>query len=115
MLDGVAPNELVVGGEFARTFERALGLQVAQCRQLPSCSQRFPQDLRAQLRALKTRLATAPVEVEYRDPASNQLKRDTLTADTVVGLTHLFSYMPQMASLLPVVHRRGRPAAAMRR
>lgn len=103
VLDGVAPNELVVGGEFARTFERALDLQVAQCRKLPSCSKRFPQDLRTQLRALKTRLEAAPVEVEYRDPASAEVKRDMLTADTVVGLTHLFSYMPQMASLLPVV------------
>jgi pimeloyl-ACP methyl ester carboxylesterase len=103
VLDGVAPNTLVVGGEFARTFERALGLQVAQCQKLESCRKRFPQDLRTQLHALKARLASAPVEVEYRDPASAEVKRDTLTADTVVGLTHLFSYMPQMASLLPVV------------
>ena len=103
VLDGVAPNKLVVGGEFARTFERALELQVAQCQQLPSCKQRFANDLRTQLRSVKERLAQAPVEVEYRDPATAELKRDTLTADTVVGLTHQFSYMPQMASLLPVV------------
>ncbi|MBF6023248.1 alpha/beta hydrolase [Lysobacter niastensis] len=103
VLDGVAPNTLVVGGEFARTFERALGLQVAQCRQLASCRDRFPQDLRTQLRTLKDRLQKAPVEVEYRDPSSAEIRRDTLTADTVVGLTHMFSYMPQMASLLPVV------------
>jgi pimeloyl-ACP methyl ester carboxylesterase len=103
VLDGIAPNDLVVGGEFARTFERALGLQVAQCQKLDSCRKRFPQDLRTQLHALKTRLAAAPVDVEYRDPASAEVKHDTLTADTVVGLTHLFSYMPQMASLLPVV------------
>lgn len=103
VLDGVAPNTLVVGAEFARTFERALGLQVAQCQQLPSCRKRFPQDLRAQLRGLKTRLKASPVEVEYRDPSTGETRRDTLTSDTVVGLTHIFSYMPQMASLLPVV------------
>lgn len=103
VLDGVAPNDLVVGGEFARTFERALELQAAQCRRQPSCAARFPQDLRTQLMAVKARLATAPVEVDYRDPSTAQRKRDTLTADTVVSLTHLFSYMPQMASLLPVV------------
>ncbi|GAA5067261.1 alpha/beta fold hydrolase [Lysobacter panacisoli] len=103
VLDGVAPDDLVVGGEFARTFERALGLQVAQCSSHPSCRERFAKDLRTQLIELKTRLETAPVEVEYRDPSTAQRKRDTLTADTVVGLTHLFSYMPQMASLLPVV------------
>lgn len=103
VLDGVAPNELVVGGEFARTFERALDLQAAHCRSLPSCRQRFPRDLRTQLRELKTRLTDAPVQVDYRDPATGTKRRDTLTADTVVGVTHMFSYMPQMMSLLPVV------------
>ncbi|HEY0662302.1 MAG TPA: alpha/beta hydrolase [Lysobacter sp.] len=103
VLDGVAPNPLVVGGEFARTFERALELQSENCRKLPDCKVRFGTDLRAQLRNLKTRLAVAPVEVEYRDPDTGESKRDTLTADTVVGLTHIFSYMPQMASLLPMV------------
>jgi pimeloyl-ACP methyl ester carboxylesterase len=103
VLDGIAPNPLVVGGEFARTFERALELQSENCRKLPGCKARFGTDLRAQLRDLKTRLATAPVAVDYRDPGTGESKRDTLTADTVVGLTHIFSYLPQMASLLPVV------------
>lgn len=103
VLDGVAPNDLVVGGEFARTFERSLALQAAQCQKLPSCRARFPNDLRAQLRTLKARLAAAPAEVEYRDPATGELKRDTLTADTVLGISRMFSYMPHMASLLPVV------------
>lgn len=103
VLDGVAPNDLVVGGEFARTFERALELQAEHCRSLPSCRERFPKDLRTQLRELKTRLADAPVQVDYRDPSTGGRRRDTLTADTVIGVTHLFSYMPQMMSLLPVV------------
>lgn len=103
VLDGVAPNDLVVGGEFARTFERALALQVQQCQRLPSCKARFGSDLRTQLRTLKSRLAATPVAVEYRDPATGESKRDTLTADTVVGLSRLFSYMPAMAALLPVV------------
>jgi pimeloyl-ACP methyl ester carboxylesterase len=103
VLDGVAPNTLVVGGEFAQTFERALRLQSAHCQKLASCRQRFPQDLRSQLLQLRTRLEAAPVEVEYRDPSTGETRRDTLTADTVVGLSQLFSYMPQMASLLPVV------------
>jgi pimeloyl-ACP methyl ester carboxylesterase len=103
VLDGVAPNDLVVGAEFARTFERALGMQSEHCQSLPSCRARYPRDLRTQLRGLKARLQAAPVEVDFRDPATAQRRRDTLTADTVVGLTHLFSYMPQMMSLMPVV------------
>ncbi len=103
VLDGVAPNDLVVGGEFARTFERALAMQSEFCQSLPSCRARYPRDLRTQLRGLKTRLEASPVQVDFRDPATGQRRRDTLTADTVVGLTHLFSYMPQMMSLMPVV------------
>ncbi|KAF1686842.1 alpha/beta hydrolase [Pseudoxanthomonas broegbernensis] len=103
VLDGVAPNDLVVGGEFAHTFEDALALQSEKCRQLPACAARFPQDARTQLAALVERLRQAPVDVEYRDPASAQSHRGTVDADTVTGLAFLFSYMPQTASLLPLV------------
>lgn len=103
VLDGVAPNDLVVGGEFARTFERALSLQDARCAQSASCKARFPGGLRAQLRQLKAKLAAAPVEVEYRDPGTGEVRRGMLTADTLTGLSLAFSYMPQLTSLLPVV------------
>ena len=103
VLDGVAPNDLVVGGEFAHTFEDAIGLQSQQCHQLPACAKRFPQDARAQLGALVARLKDAPAQVEYRDPASGESRTGTVSADTVTGLAFMFSYMPQTASLLPLV------------
>jgi pimeloyl-ACP methyl ester carboxylesterase len=43
------------------------------------------------------------VPVEYRDPGTGALERGTLTAHTLTGLSHAFSYMPQLASLLPMV------------
>lgn len=103
VLDGVVPNDLVVGGEFAHTFENALALQTAQCRKLPACRQRYGTDLRAQLRNVMAKLNAAPVEVEYRDPGTGASKRGTLTADTVTGLAFMFSYAPQLAALLPLV------------
>ena len=103
VLDGVVPNDLVVGGEFAHTFENALALQTAQCQKLPACKQRYPTDMRAQLRRVMATLNAAPVEVDYRDPGTGVSKRDTLTADTVTGLAFLFSYAPQSAALLPLV------------
>ena len=103
VLDGVVPNELVVGGEFAHTFENALALQTAQCRKVPACRQRFATDMRAQLRNVMAKLDAAPVEVEYRDPGTGESLRDTLTADTVTGLAFMFSYAPQSAALLPLV------------
>ena len=103
VLDGVLPNDVVAGGEFARMFERSLELRDGACAKDPACSKRYPKDLRAQLTLLKQRLEAAPVEVDYRDPATGQAKRGTLSAQTVVGLTHMFSYLPQAAAMLPVV------------
>jgi len=105
VLDGVAPNRLVVGGEFAPRLDEALRKQDAQCAALPACKARFATtgDLIARLNALKSRLASAPVEVQYRDPDTNAPRQDTLTADTLTGLVHGVSYVPQLASLLPLV------------
>ncbi|MEE7548319.1 alpha/beta fold hydrolase, partial [Xanthomonas sp. Kuri4-1] len=102
-LDGVAPNALVIGGEFATTFEDAIALQSAQCRRDPACARRFPADTRQQLRTVTERLRAAPVEVDYRDPGTAQTRHDRATADTVVGLAFGFSYAPQTASLLPLI------------
>jgi pimeloyl-ACP methyl ester carboxylesterase len=107
VLDGVAPNRLVVGGEFAQRLDEALGKQDAQCARLPACKARFNgttgANLIGRLHALKERLKATPVEVSYHDPANNQNKRDTLTADTLTGLVHGVSYVPQLSSLLPLV------------
>jgi pimeloyl-ACP methyl ester carboxylesterase len=108
VLDGVAPNRVVVGGEFAQRLDEALRKQDAQCAKLPACKARFAGaasggDLIARLQALKGRLAAAPVQVSYRDPDSNELKQDTLTADALIGLVHGVSYVPQLSSLLPLV------------
>ncbi|MDH5822598.1 alpha/beta hydrolase [Luteimonas sp. RD2P54] len=103
VLDGVVPNDLVIGGEFADTFEQALRLQSRQCERLPACRERFSPDLRAQLRAVMANLEDAPVEVQYRHPATGESREDTVTADTVTSLAFVFSYAPQTAALLPLV------------
>ncbi|MFA0923517.1 alpha/beta hydrolase [Xanthomonas fragariae] len=103
VLDGVASSDLVISGEFARTFEDALILQSEQCRAIPACRARFPGDVRTQLRTVMDRLKTESPEVEYRDVRTNAIKRDRVTADAVVGLAFTFSYAPQSAALLPLV------------
>lgn len=102
VLDGVAPNELVVGGEFASTLEDALGLQSAQCREIDACAERYPTDMREQLRTVMDTLREAPVEVDYRDSRTNLARHDTITADAVGSLAFMFSYLPQTAALLPL-------------
>lgn len=102
-IDGVVPNDLVVGGEFATTFEDAITLQASQCRKSPACARRFPIDTREQLRAVMARLRQSPVEVEYRDPGTGELARGRLGADGVTSLAFVYSYAPQTAALLPLV------------
>lgn len=103
VLDGVAPNDLVIGAEFARTFEDALALQAAQCARDEACRQRFPVDAPTRLREVIAQLQAQPVEAEYRDATSGAIARDTVTADTVTTLAFLFSYAPETASLLPLM------------
>ncbi|HDS1103384.1 alpha/beta hydrolase [Stenotrophomonas maltophilia] len=103
VIDGVVPNELVVGGDFANTFEDAITLQAAQCRKNAACSKRFPVDTAAQLRSVVATLRRAPVTVDYRDPGTNAPRQDVLSPDSVVGLAFAFSYVPQFSSLLPLV------------
>ncbi|MGY0341802.1 alpha/beta hydrolase [Xylella fastidiosa] len=101
-MDGVVPNDLVIGSEFATTFENAIALQDAQCRKDPSCAKRFPIDSRQQLRTLMERLRQGS-EVEYQDPASGEMRRRRITADTVVSLAFGLSYAPELIALLPLI------------
>ncbi|GAB2518697.1 alpha/beta hydrolase [Lysobacter humi (ex Lee et al. 2017)] len=103
VLDGVVPNDLVTGGEFARTFERTLELRDRACAREATCTKRYPRDLRAQLMQIKQRLAASPIEVEFRHPATGAAERETLTPQAVVSITQMLSYMPHAAALLPVV------------
>ena len=103
VIDGVAPNALVVGGEFDRTFERTLRIQSDYCARDPVCAQRFGTDLPARMRSLMATLREAPVEVDFHDPRTYEPHRDTVTADTVTGLAFFFSYAPQTISMLPLL------------
>ncbi|MBX9400986.1 alpha/beta hydrolase [Lysobacter sp. BMK333-48F3] len=103
VLDGVAPNELVLGSEHARNLDNALALQFKLCQQTPACRARFGADPREQLRQLMARLQAAPVEIDYRDPSTGEQKRAPITAGHVAILTRMFSYAPEAAALLPQV------------
>ncbi|HZH43027.1 MAG TPA: alpha/beta hydrolase [Lysobacter sp.] len=103
VLDGLVPNELVLGSEHARNLDAALALQFARCKELSACRARFGEDLRAQLRTLMQRLEAQPVEVDYRHPETGAPTRGRATAGTVAALTRMFAYWPEAASLLPLI------------
>jgi pimeloyl-ACP methyl ester carboxylesterase len=103
VLDGVVPNELVLGSEHARNLDEALAQQFKRCQQAPACAEKFGKDQRQQLRALMARLSAQPVQVEYRDPSTGHIGTGQVDAATVASLTRMFSYAPHAAALLPLV------------
>ena len=100
VLDSVAPNELVLGGEFARNLDDALKAQFANCAKQSECAKAFP-DPYAALFALREKLTETPREVSYADPVSFERKTETLNGETMVGLVRMFAYAPETAALLP--------------
>ena len=101
VLDGVTPNTLVLGNEFAANLEQALALQFDQCVKTSSCIKALGNP-NTQLNALLERLRANPVHVNWRDAATGQARSSVLTATDVVGLVRMSAYMPLMSATLPL-------------
>lgn len=101
-LDGVVPNSLILGNEHAKNLEASLNAQLAQCSTDPRCAQNLG-DPRARLDALFTRLKTTSPLVHYRSALTGQIQQERLTRRHVAMLVRLYSYMPMLAGLLPLV------------
>ncbi len=100
VLDSVAPNELVLGGEFAKNLDGALKAQFAYCAKTPACANAFP-DPYADLIRLRNALGEKPREIRYADPVTFKDKTETLNAESMVSLVRMFAYSPETAALIP--------------
>jgi pimeloyl-ACP methyl ester carboxylesterase len=101
-LDGVVPNSLVLGNEFAANLEDSLDRQFARCADDKTCAGKLGNP-REQLDRLMTLLKTSPPRVDYRDAITGEPRQETLTTGRVAVLARMFAYAPQVASLLPLV------------
>ena len=100
VLDSPVPNALGLGNIFARNLDDALALQFGLCTKDPACRDKLG-DPRAELDVLLNRLRANPVQVDYRDATSGEVKQGTLRAETVAGLVRMYAYMPLASGLLP--------------
>lgn len=100
-LDGVVPNSLVLGNEFAKTLESSLDRQFARCAMDKTCAAKLGNP-RQRLNALMTRLATDPPMVHYRDAITGEAKAERLTPGHIAMLARMFAYVPAVAGLLPL-------------
>ncbi len=101
VLDSVAPNELILGNDFARNLDDALALNFKLCADEPGCS-RAVGDPHANLDALLTRLKAQPQAVDYRDPLTGAFIHGTLTRADVAMLARMYSYQPIALAVLPL-------------
>ncbi|MDR3390000.1 MAG: alpha/beta hydrolase [Rudaea sp.] len=101
VLDSVAPNELVLGEDFAVNLEDALRLQFVQCTQSPQCAKAFG-DPYVSLQRLRDTLRTRPQDFDFRDPVTFAAAHRRLNNYTLAGLVRIFAYTPETAALLPL-------------
>jgi pimeloyl-ACP methyl ester carboxylesterase len=101
VLDSVAPNELVLGEEFALDLEAALKAQFALCTQTQACAAAFG-DPYASLTKLRASLRAQPQTFNYRDPLTFAPASKQLNEQTLAALVRMFAYTSETAALLPL-------------
>src|SRR5690554_489371 len=103
VLDGVAPNSMVLGQEHAWNLEQALAAQFARCRDDAACAGNLG-DPTEQLAAVRAALEAGGLPaVGYRDPVSGEWLEERPTFGHLAILLRMFSYQPAAAATLPVL------------
>jgi pimeloyl-ACP methyl ester carboxylesterase len=101
VLDGVVPNELVLGEDFAQNLDDALKAQFALCSADKACRQRF-NDPYQTLYQLRDALRANPHKVSFRDPQTYQTVQRVLSEYSLASVVRMFAYSPLTSALLPV-------------
>lgn len=101
VLDGVVPNQLILGEDFARNLEGALKKDFGACTADTACKQRFGDPYQT-LYQLRDALRANPHPVHYRDPATYHSTEATLDENALAVVVRLFAYTAETASLLPL-------------
>lgn len=101
VLDGVVPNELVLGEDFAQNLDDALKAQFARCGKDDTCRQRF-NDPYQTLYQLRDALRANPHKVTFRDPQTYQSVQRVLNEASLASVVRMFAYTPLTSALLPL-------------
>ncbi len=102
ILDGVLPQDAVLGLDVARDAQRAMDLIFARCAADAGCHAAFP-DVRAEFNALLAALEKAPAQVNLPHPVTGKQMDVRLTRREVALSVRLMSYSPETAALLPLL------------
>lgn len=101
ILDGVVPNELMLGSEHAKNLEAALDLHFARCAEDTLCAEKLGSP-RANLDQLATELRSHKREVSFRDAFTGERKQGELGYGQLAAVVRLYTYAPTIAAMLPL-------------
>ena len=101
VLDSPAPNQLILGEEFADNLESALKRDFADCIAVPACKQAYGDPMNT-LYKLRDALRANPHQVTFRDPRNFEPVSRMLTPYTLASVVRMFAYEPESAALLPL-------------
>ena len=107
VLDGVAPQDVALGGDHGANLDAALAEQFQRCRDDRACQAAFgdPAATRAELRQ---RWRDEPTTVIVADPRNQTPKELPLSHELLSGVVRLYAYSPETAALLPLLLHQAR-------
>lgn len=103
VLDGVVPNDLVLGAEHARNLEDALNTQLLRCEANIACAAALTDPMTALARVRDALSAPGLAPVRYRYATTGQWHEEIPAMGHLSILLRLYAYSPVTAALLPVV------------
>jgi pimeloyl-ACP methyl ester carboxylesterase len=101
VLHSSAPNQLILGSDWAQNLDAALKRDFDACVATPACKQAYGDPMQV-LRDLRDELRAHPHEVSFRDPRSYETVSRMLTSASLAVVVRLFAYAPETAALLPL-------------
>ena len=101
ILQGVAPANLYMPGDFPLGMERALQGVIAECAADEPCNKAFP-NLKDEAKAVLAQLIKGPVEVEVQKANSNDHVKVKLSRDLAAEAIRYMLYSPVPASRVPL-------------
>ena len=111
ILDGIAPNQLILGSEQAQALDEALAKQFARCVADKACFARFGDPAKT-LSALEADLTANPREIEIDDPLTGKPVKLPLGIGALQGMARFYAYASETSALVPLLMdeaKHGRP------
>lgn len=102
MLQGVAPTNMHLPGDYPQQTERALQGVLAECAADEACNKAFP-NIRSETKAVLERLMKGPVEVEFQPQGLATSIKVTLSRNVAAEAVRYMLYNPGGASRVPLV------------